>query len=232
MMRQLTRVLSCVAVIAQSHAQQTQPAPTASPTPQSLVANESISLVTKTPLGDAALLIAPGTALTNFEVQGDQVKVSQGPFSAIVELAEVQPSAASAASPDPSTTPVVSPPPSPSPTNTPEEPIAPAPEASPASTEAGVTLPSWVLPAVCGVLAAYAAFATLALLGSRRKSAPAARAKAAASTPVVTLTSKPAVVADEGRAIACPHCGKNIPLEKVVKGRNRCPSCDGNFVGE
>ena len=44
--------------------------------------------------------------------------------------------------------------------------------------------------------------------------------------------AKPAVVADGGRAIVCPLCDENIPLEKTSKGRNTCPSCRGTFVGE
>ena len=242
MFRRLPRVLSFAIAVASSHAQPAQPAqpaqagPSASPTPQNLVAHKTISLVTKTPLGDAAVQIAPGTALTNFEVQGDRVKISQGPFSAIVDLAAVQPPAIDPPAPEPTAAPSPSHSPEQPPANAPEEPKASGPAASPVPAEAGVALPSWLLPAVCGALAAYAAFATLALRGARRKTVSPTPANVAASTPVVVLPSKtsakPAVVADEGRAIACPHCGKNIPLEKVVKGRNRCPSCDANFVGE
>jgi hypothetical protein len=208
-----------------------QPAPQEAQAPQTLVADKPVSLVTKTPLGDAAVQIAPGTTLTNFEMQGERVKIWQGPFTATVDLAEVQASASgSPAAPEPSAAPSPAASPEPSAAATPEEPQASAP------AEVATALPSWVLPAVCGALAAYAFFATLALLRSRRKTSAAPPAKVATNTPVVTLPTKaapkPAVVSDEGRAIACPLCGKSIPLEKVIKGRNRCPSCQGNFVVE
>jgi len=241
MFRQLPRVLSFAVAVAASVA---QPAPSPSPTPLSLVANETITLVTKTPLGDASVQIAAGTALTNIEVQGDKVKIWQGPFGATVNLAEVQPTAAqSAVTPEPAATPspTSSPTPEtpePSPTNTPEKPkpSATASTLPPGVITSATALPSWVLPAVCGALAAYGVLATLALLRSRRNSAAVPPAQVAAIAPVVTLptkpVAKPAVVADEGRSIACPLCGKSIALEKVVKGRNHCPSCEGKFVGE
>lgn len=241
MFRQLPRVLSFAAAVATSIA---QPTPSPTPTPLSLVANEAITLVTKTPLGDASVQIASGTALTNFEVQGDKVKVWQGPFGATVDLADVQPTAAqSSVAPEPAATPspistTTPAAPEPSPASTPEEakPSATASAPSPEEIASATALPSWVLPAVCGALAAYGAFATLALLRSRRKSVSVPPVKVAATAPVVTLptkaAAKPAVVADEGRSIACPICGKSIPLEKVVKGRNHCPSCEGKFVGE
>lgn len=237
MFRQLPRVLSFAVAVATSIA---QPAPSPSPTPLSLVANEAITLVTKTPLGDASVQIAPGTALTNFEVQGDKVKIWQGPFGGTVDLAQVQPTApqnavtpepAGTPSPTSTTTPAA---PEPSPASTPSKSSATTP--SPEEITSATALPSWVLPAICGALAAYGVFATLALLRSRRKSVSVPPVKVAATAPVVTLptkaAAKPAVVADEGRSIACPICGKSIPLEKVVKGRNHCPSCEGKFVGE
>jgi len=231
MLRHWPRVLSFIVAFASSQA---QPAPSAPPASQNLVAHQSISLVTKTPLGDAAVQIAPGTALTNVEVQGERVKVSQGPFSTTVKLAEVQPAAANTPAPDPTATRPPPASPEPSPANTAEEAEAPAASSGPPEVEAA--LPSWALPAVCGALGTYAAFATLALFRARRRTISATRTKVAASMPVVSLPSKtaakPAVVADEGRAIACPHCGTNIPMEKVAKGRNHCPSCKGNFVGE
>ncbi len=93
------------------------------------------------------------------------------------------------------------------------------------------------MPAAFGALAAYALFATIALLRRRRAATPAtAASRNPKDAPVVALPSqtkaKPAVVAAGGRAIACPLCGKNIPLEKVSQGRNSCPSCQGTFVGE
>lgn len=214
-----------------------QPAPKEAQAPQTLVADKPVSLVTKTPLGDAAVQIAPGTTLTNFEMQGARVRIWQGPFTATVDLAEVQASASeSPAAPEPSAKPSAPASPDPSAAATPDEPQASAPEAASAPAEVATALPAWVLPAVCGALAAYAVFATLALLRSRRKTSAAPPAKVATNTPVVTLPTKaapkPAVVSDEGRAIACPLCGKSIPLEKVIKGRNRCPSCQGNFVVE
>lgn len=234
MFRHFLRILLFAVAAATSIA---QPVPSPSATPLSLTAKERIALVTKTPLGDAAVQIAPGTALTNFEVQGDRVKIWQGPFTAIVALAELQTSAnESAATPEPSATPPPAASPEPSPTATPQEPKISTPEAASATAGFATALPSWMLPAVCGALAAYAVFATLALLQSRRKNSTAPAAKVAANAPVVTLPTKaapkPAVVADEGRAIACPICGKSISLETVIKGRNRCPSCQGNFVGE
>jgi hypothetical protein len=208
--------------------------------PPTLVANKPISLATKTPLGDATVQISPGTQLTNFEIQGEQVKIWQGPFTTTVGLAEVQPpSAEVSVAPEPTMTPttISSPTPTaadPSPTPALEKPETSVSPGTTTLVETAGGMPSWVLPAICGALAAYAIFTTLAWLGLRRtKETKTGRASAA---PVVAIspqvTAKPAVVSEEGRAIACPLCGKNIAIESVNKGRNHCPSCGGKFVGE
>jgi hypothetical protein len=202
-------------------------------------ASKDLLLSTKTPLGEAAVTIPAGTAITNYEMQGEQVKIRQGAFTAVVALADVQtaPTAAPSSEASPSLTPQATPASTPTPEPEPSATAAPAPSpASSAATPNG--LPDWVMPAAFGALAAYALFATIALLRPRggRKSTANVRDRNTKDAPVVTLPSqskaKPAVMAAGGRAIACPLCGKNIPLEKVSKGRNSCPSCQGAFVGE
>ena len=196
-------------------------------------ANKDLVLSTKTPLGDASVTIPSGTAVTNYEVQGGQVRIWQGPFSAVVALADVQPLAA----------PTPTPTPSPDATQESTPSVAPEPTAAPQNptelSASSSSLPDWLLPAVVGALAAYALFATVALLRTRRRRAKShspSPSRAVKEAPVVTLPSKPkakaAVVTDGGRAIACPLCGKTIPLEKISKGRNTCSSCQGTFVGE
>jgi len=193
--------------------------------PTNFVTVETIALTTKTPLGDATIDIPAGTTLTNFEVQGDRVKVWQGPFVASVPMASLQ-------KPAPQSTPT----PTPTPQATPVPGASTAPPSS-ALEETNAALrgvPSWLLPATVGALATYALLATAALVRARRRhSAPQT---APGQPPVVILPPKtlpsPAVVADGGRAIACPICGKNIPLHKVAKGPNHCPDCGGKFVGE
>jgi hypothetical protein len=206
--------------------------------PTNFTANKDLLLSTKTPLGEAAMTMPAGTAITNYEIQGAQVKIRQGAFSAVVAMADVQTAPAPA--------PVAEASPSPAPEATPASTSAPAPEPAataapePAAASEPATpngLPDWLMPAAFGALAAYALFATIALLRGRRPATPAIAAhRNTKDAPVVALPSqtkaKPAVVAAGGRAIACPLCGKNIPLEKVSQGRNSCPSCQGTFVGE
>lgn len=208
--------------------------------PTNLVARETILLHATTPLGEAGVEITPGTVLTNFEIQGDRVKLWRGPFTAVVDLAGVQPALPEAT---PSATPELSPDTSPAPTSTataaPEQIMTPAPGPAPEATPLSWTNllaglePPWVLPAIAGALALYALFTTVALLRARP---PAARELPEPETPVITIprsgTAKPAVISDGGRAIACPLCGANIAREKVHPGRNNCPSCRGRFVCE
>ena len=211
-----------------------------------LVAPGDLSLGAKTPLGDAFVGIPAGTAITNYEIVGEEVTVRQGPFSATFELADLQPT------PEPSPTPEASPivqetnaatplPDSPAGLTTGPEQVAEttAAAAVPAETEPrGVfSLPEWVLPAAGGALFAYALFATAALLRPRRRSSSVHRSSSSrpdSDVPVITIPGKarPASVAEGGRAIACPLCRKNIPLGKVARGRNSCPSCHGTFVCE
>lgn len=202
-------------------------------------ASKDLLLSTKTPLGEATVTIPAGAAITNYEVQGEQVKIRQGAFTAVVALADVQTPPTPAPSPEASPTPTPEATPASTPTPEPEPSATAAPEPSPASSVAGLdSLPDWLVPAAFGALAAYALFATIALLRprGRRRSIATGRERHAKDAPVVALPSqskaKPAVMAADGRAIACPLCGKNIPLEKVSKGRNSCPSCHGAFVGE
>ena len=211
-------------------------------------ANEPIVLSTVTPLGEASITLPAGAVITNQEQQGDKIRVWQGPFSATVGMEAIQ-----AEQPpvenlpgNPAAENVQE---QPAPTSAPPETSA-APEATPdASPQASVVatgpamsgMPDWVIPAAGGALLAYALFTTVALLRSRTRakesSAPVPEAaKEKNAGPVVTIAPKknaqPAVVSDGGRSIACPLCAKSIPLEKIKKGRNVCPSCNGTFVGE
>jgi hypothetical protein len=52
-----------------------------------LVAVDPIILRTKTPLGDASIILPAGAPLKTFEVQGENIKVWQGPFTAVVPRA-------------------------------------------------------------------------------------------------------------------------------------------------
>ena len=203
------------------------------------IASKDLPLSTKTPLGEATVVIPAGKAITNYEIQGEQVKIRQGAFTAVVALTDLQTSPTPAPSPEASPTPTPEATPASTPTPEPEPSATEAPDASPASSAAEPNgLPDWLVPAAFGALAAYALFATIALLRPRggRRSIAAGRERNTKDAPVVALPSqskaKPAVMAAGGRAIACPLCGKNIPLEKVSKGRNSCPSCHGAFVGE
>lgn len=206
--------------------------------PTNWVASEDIVLGTKTPLGEANIAIPAGTALTNCEVQGGKARVWQGPFSATVDAGAVQPDAPSA-TPTPDSTPSADATPdaavTPSPAPTAEAPV-PEASATPSRLEdLASALPGWAVPAAGGALVAYALFATVALLRPRRPERTHSPETKAAE-PIIVIPpkpeAKPAVIADGGRAIACPLCGKHIPLEKLGKGRNRCPSCAGTFVGE
>lgn len=189
-----------------------------------LVANEPILLHATTPLGEAEIAIAAGTALTNFEIQDGQVRVWQGPFTATVALADVQPPAPE---PTPTPTPVPEPPPDTAPM---PEAAPPLPrEPSPASVFDPGSWPPWVFPAAVGALAIYALLATLALIRLRHPPAPAALPSIIMPKPG---TAKPAVVSDDGRAIHCPLCNAGIPVGQLAAGRNTCPSCKGDFVCE
>ncbi|MGA0094144.1 MAG: hypothetical protein ACO3J2_07620 [Chthoniobacterales bacterium] len=210
-------------LVAQTYGQDTGP---------TFTAGKDIVLSATTPLGEASLTIPAGTTITNnYEVLGEQVRIWQGPFVATVALVDVKPVATPTPAPTPEPTPTPTPPPSPTPT----------PE-----TRAGIPmvlaeLPAWAQPAAVGALAAYALLVTIALWRLRRRPAqrPAVTpepVRTAGRAPVVELPTKAkpaaAVLADSGRAIACPLCRGTIPLEKVAKGRNICPSCQGAFVGE
>jgi hypothetical protein len=211
-------------------------------------ASKDLVLSTKTPLGDATVTIPSGTAITNYEAQGGQVKIWQGPFTAVVATNDVQAEPVPTAKPDPS--------PAPSPEANPgiAAPTAPQPAAAgpdvsamefPSMDNAGLlpvispALPDWLLPGAGGALVAYALFATIALLRTSRRRGETRHASSAHTgneAPVIALPpetkAKPAVVTHGGRAIACPLCGKEIAMEKVSKGRNRCPSCQGTYVVE
>jgi hypothetical protein len=219
----------------------------AQPAPTNMMAANEIVLATKTPLGDASITISAGTVLTNCVLSGENVSIRQGPFAATVDLADVEPIASATATPTPTSTPT--PTPTPATPQTAEQTPSPAssaaatqPAAESSTTAVGLAgdLPDWVVPAAGGALVAYAIFTTLALLLSRRRRrrSPISPSKAEQpkKPPVVAMpakpTPKPAVVADGGQAIACPLCGKNIAMEKVGKGRNRCPHCDEAFVVE
>jgi hypothetical protein len=209
-----------------------------------LVAVDAITLSTKTPLGDASIVLPAGAPLQHFEVQGEKIKVWQGPFAALVPLGAAASQPAPTENLQPSN-PIAATTPSPL---QPAPPMPPAAAAMPATIGAtdptaaakallqGLSienLPTWVMPAAVGALAAYALFSTIAWMGlRRRKSTPAA---AAAHLPVIIMpkkSSQPAEVKDGGRSIACPLCGTGIPVGKLTGGRNACPSCRGDFVCE
>ncbi|MEY4299603.1 MAG: hypothetical protein RIR25_839 [Verrucomicrobiota bacterium] len=210
-----------------------------------LVAVDPIILRTKTPLGDASIILPAGAPLKTFEVQGENIKVWQGPFTAVVPRAGAVAPPAETATPEnaPTSAQAIAasaPPPLPVATM-PPPPAAPAPRTATAADAASSLLQvltmenwkTWAMPAAVGALAAYALFSTVAWIGlRRRKSAPAA---GAAHLPVIIMpkkTAQPAEVKEGGRAIACPLCSTGIPFEKLTGGRNACPSCHGDFVCE
>lgn len=221
-----------------------QAAPENQPTAQ-----QEIVLGTLTPLGEASITIPAGTVLTNQEQQGDKIRVWQGPFSATVSMEAVRtpqppaetPTQESAPADNPEESAQTASPPETAAEQTPATP-PPAPQPPVVGAEPALAgLPDWAVPAAGGALLAYALFTTVALLRSRNraenKTAPVSEgAKKETAAPVVAIAPKknarPAVVSDGGRSIACPLCSKNIPLEKITKGRNVCPSCGGTFVGE
>lgn len=217
--------------------------------PVPLTVKEAFALTTVTPLGEAAVNIPAGTILTNYVVEGEMVRISQGPFAAKVELGKMQQADQTAATgaqqaeesaPQPASTPETA-----AKAEATESNAGPASTAPPARVAGDkgplAGLPPWAVPATLGALLAYALFATVALL-RRPRAVPAeatasAKPDAKAKTPVVAIapkakTATPAVVSEGGRAIACPLCAKSIPMEKISKGRNVCPSCGEAFVGE
>lgn len=221
-------------------------APLAAQEPQANpTAKEAILLRATTPLGEAGFVIEPGTALTNAEFRGESVLIQEGPFKAVVDLAAVQPAPTPTPEPTTAPTPEPTPSPTPQPTTTPtptpvlDEWIARGTDLIaplvPAATDFAAKLPPWALPALVACLALYALVSTFALARARRRTA-AIKTEPASSAPVIVLPKKskatPAVLRDGGRAIACPLCDAQIPLEKVSAGRNLCPSCAGPFVCE
>jgi len=223
-----------------------QAAPENQPTAQ-----QEIVLGTLTPLGEASITIPAGTVLTNQEKQGDKLRVWQGPFSATVGMVAVQTPQAPVETQAQDSAPAANQEEAASAQatllsetvagETPAAPPAAPPTPLVEAESALAGLPDWAVPAAGGALLAYALFTTVALLRSRNraetKSSPVSQeATKEPAAPVVTIAPKknarPAVVSDGGRSIACPLCSKNIPLEKITKGRNVCPSCGGTFVGE
>jgi len=210
-----------------------------------LMAVDAITLSTKTPLGDASITLPAGAPLERFEIQGENIKVWQGPFTAVLPLTatttqvarqpapeKMLPSAPVAAA---TTAPTSAATPAPTPTA-----ATPATAGAPDSAAAAKALlqslslekwPVWSMPAALGALALYALFSTIAWLRSRRKnSAPRNRT---APLPVIIMpkqSARPAEFKDDGRAITCPLCGDGIPVEKLRDGRNVCPSCRESFV--
>lgn len=203
-------------------------------TPTNLVAPADLALRTITPLGEAGVVIPKGTALTNFEIQGGQVTIRQGPFSAVVDLAVLQP-APPAEVPTPTAEPVAA-----TPEPTAEPPATPVPTPVDVADMPGIdlsALPPWALPAACGALGLYALFSTIAWWRARRAAAVAPTETGSTSpTPVIVIPknapAKPAVMSDGGRAIACPLCGAAIALAKLSAGRQTCPTCRQVFVCE
>jgi len=205
-----------------------------------LVAVDAITLSTKTPLGDASIVLPAGATLEHFEVQGEKIKVWQGPFAAVVPLgaAASQPAPqenSQPSSPTTATTPLPMQPARPVP-----PPAAPAAVGATNTASAARVLlqslsvenwPTWAMPAAVGALALYALFSTIAWMRSRRtKSAPTTRT---AHLPVIIMpkqSAKPAELKDNGRSIACPLCGAGIPVAKLSDGSNDCPSCRESFV--
>ena len=205
--------------------------PSAAPalqTPTNLVASEPILLRATTPLGEASIEIAAGATLTNFEIQGDKVRVWQGPFTTTVALADVQPPEPT---PAPTPEPTATPEPSPEATPTPAAAAAPAQPQDPPSTwvfDSG-SWPPWVFPAAVGALALYALLATLALIRVRQPGKPEVHPSAPAAKPG---PAKSATASKDGSAIHCPHCSTDIPIAQISPGRNTCPSCRNRFVCE
>ncbi len=199
-----------------------------------MVANSPVVLATKTPLGTAQITLPAGTVLEKHEILPDgNIKVWQGPFMAVVP-----PSAASFPTPPPTPTPSPTPAPEPSPEAAPalQEPM-PAPEASPSPVPGEPAPFAWqpVLDSLgngtfdwkahapaAGVvlLGLYALIVTFAWLRQRRR---------------ISRMAKPelsAVASEAGEAVACPHCGKEVPLGEPRRGRHVCPTCRGPFICE
>lgn len=242
--RPLSLVLAALALAVGSETAKAQAAPESRPT-----AKKEIVLGTLTPLGEASITIPAGSVLTNQETQGDKIRIWQGPFSTTVGIEAVQMPQPPAENPAQDPSPETKQEECAQKTSPPETAAEQTPAAPPAAPEpatvdgepAIAALPEWAVPAAGGALLAYAILTTVALLRSRNraetKTAPISdEAKKETATPVVAIGPKknavPAVVSDGGRSIACPLCAKSIPLEKISKGRNVCPSCGGAFVGE
>lgn len=237
LVRHASALLAAVALVALTGPSSAQDAP------KKMTAKNPIVLGTVTPLGEAAITIPAGAVVPNYELQGEMVRIWQGPFTATIRLDELQEQTEATPTPTPgpeATAQVAAAQEADTPPEVEE--TAQAAQAVPnpiAASSSFAALPPWALPAACGALLAYAIFTTLALLRSRAAQGGGHKRSGAAESaagPVVAIASgkgaRPAVVSEGGRAIACPLCAKNIPLEKISKGRNVCPSCGGAFVGE
>ena len=208
-------------------------------TPGSIVAGVPVTLITRTPLGEARIEIPAGTAIESYDVSGDWVRVRKGPFSGWVSFKET--SLAPQPTPEPSPELTASPSPT-TPHSTPQS-IPDRPADAVVTTGAGPpSCPSGPGYPLTGVLAVIATAASLAWLSLRRRCAslsseleklrpaktPAPEAPAI-STPEKSGTTP---LPDPGSPVPCPLCGVPMPADSLKFGRNSCPSCEGSFLCE
>ena len=215
------------------------PTGSAQTTPASIVADVPVTLITRTPLGEARIEIPAGTAIESYDVAGDWVSVRKGPFSGWVALKET------------SLTPRPTPEPSPEPTASPSPATPPpTPQSLPARASDAVVPPGAAPPScpsgpgypLTSVLAFIAVAAALAWLSLRRRCASLsseleklrAEKTAASGAPVISPPekSRKTSLSDPDTPVSCPQCGIPLPADSLKFGRNSCPSCEGSFVCE
>lgn len=185
---------------------------------------EEVVLSTKTPLGEASIVLPANSAVTDYDEEGAMMLLRQGPFAARVpreEIIFVTNATAFTTAPE-----------EPAPLAAEQAAPMPEPEQSinqtnPAPAAHWPDLPAewkkhWPVAAIA-LLGSYSLFATFALLRTRgRRAQDSTRPR-----PVL-----PAVVTGNGHSIACPLCGKDIAVATLESGRNSCPACQGAFVVE
>lgn len=185
---------------------------------------EDVVLSTKTPLGEASITLPADAEVKDFVEEGDEVVVRQGPFAATIPRTLLNFGAVVAATPEAPAPPVES---APAAVATTPEPVpSPSPTETASAAPWDNVLAEWqtFLPlAAAVVLGAYALFATLMLWRLRRR---------VAEKPSAPRPALPAVVTGDGNSIACPLCSKDIAVERLKSGRNRCPVCQGFFEVE
>lgn len=193
-------------------------------TQQSVTVREPVRLSTKTPLGDAIVIIPSGTPVTVGETKEDWVLVKKPPFSAWIRTIQTSlvPAATNVAVPSPSATPTP----------------VPILSASPAgdARDIGFRLPDWmpsflIIPGFPWhlVLMGYGGFASILvlilfiLLMKLRKTA---RVHLKPQQPVVSLEAKTPPLPG---FVECPLCRAPLLIENLTPGENQCPTCSECF---